>query len=242
MDSILMLVEQGHAARSMAGIKVRQPLAEMKVVLSERGLEERMKPFLPLVLDELNIKAVDFTDSVSGLCKVFARLDARKGKPKHGRLFAPLQKALESESVDFVESSLAAKGMITVHLDGREIHLSSEEVIVEKKAVDGWALSEGNGMIVLIDTRLDDALIREGLVRDLVRHIQKLRKDKGFDVTDRIRLEFVSSYEITTAISAHREYISAETLAASIERVDNAEPTYSVRLGGEEIKIDISRE
>lgn len=241
MDSILMLVEQGHAARSVAGIKVRQPLAEMRVMLSEKRLEEQMSPYLPLAVDELNIRAIDFTDSVS-LCKVFARLDARKGKPKYGRFFAPLEKALESESADFVEANLAAKGTVTLSVDGKEFDLLREEVIIEKRPVDGWALSEGNGMIVFIDTRLDDTLIREGLVRDLVRHIQKLRKDQGLNVTDRIRVEYFSSDEIAAAISTHKDYILAEILATSIERTDNAQPVYSLQLGTEKVKVDLSRD
>jgi isoleucyl-tRNA synthetase len=242
MDSILVLVEQGHAARNLAGIKVRQPLAEMRVVVSEKGLDQQMKPFLPLVLDELNIKAVNFTDSVSGLYVVSVRLDAKKGKPKHGKLFAPLQEALMSLPVAFVESSLTAGKALTLRVENQEIELSSDEVMVEKMPAEGWALSEGNGMLVVLDTRLNAELVREGFVRDLVRHIQKLRKEMGLDVTDRIRIEYVSSDEIAAAVSAHAEYISSEALATDVERMDSAASSYqSLRLGSQEVKIGLTR-
>jgi isoleucyl-tRNA synthetase len=242
MDSIFALVEQGHAARNLAGIKVRQPLAEMRVVVSEKGLDQRMKPFLPLVLDELNIKAVNFTDSVSGLYDVSVRLDAKKGKPKYGKLFASLQEALMSLPVAFVESSLTAGKALTLRVENQEIELLSDEVIVEKMPTGGWALSEGNGMLVVVDTRLNAELVREGFVRDLVRHIQKLRKEMGLDVTDRIRIEYVSSDEIAAAVSAHAEYISSEALATDVERMDSAASSYqSLRLGSQEVKIGLTR-
>ena len=94
MDAILDLVEQGHAARNKAGLKVRQPLREMRVMAAEKGLSDQMQPFISLVTEELNIKQVSFIDSAEGLYSLSARLDARTGKPKYGRLFAPLEEAL----------------------------------------------------------------------------------------------------------------------------------------------------
>lgn len=243
MDSILQLVEQGHAARNTAGIKVRQPLAEMRVVVREQGLGDRMRPFLPLVLDELNLKSVKFADSVSGLYDVSARLDAKKGKPEYGRLFAPLQQALMSLPVTLVESTLAEGKTLTVRVENHDIGLLSEEVVIEKMPIDGWVLSEGNGILVVIDIRLTEALVREGYVRDLVRHIQKLRKDMGLDVADRIDVEYISSDEIAVAVSTHADYISSETLATNIARVKSDPPSsyHSIRLGSEEVRIGLSR-
>jgi isoleucyl-tRNA synthetase len=242
MDSVFALVEQGHAARNQAGMKVRQPLAEMRVVLSEKGLDQRMKPFLPLVLAELNIKSVNFTNSVSGLYQISVRLEGKKGKPKYGKLFAPLQEALTSLPVSLVESAFAANEAVKLSVAGQEIDLLSDEVIVEKQAANGWALAEGNGMLLVVDIRLNEKLISEGYVRDLVRHIQKLRKETNLDVTDRISIEYVSSDEIAAAVSAHEDYIASETLATNIQRIDQAPSSYqSLRLGTEEVKIGLHR-
>jgi isoleucyl-tRNA synthetase len=241
MDSILELVEQAHAARNAAGIKVRQPLAEMRVVVREKGLDQRMKPYLPLVLDELNIKSVNFPDSIFGLYEVSVRLDAKKGKPKYGRLFAPLQEALMALPVSFVESNLTAGKGLTLRVENEDIELSNDEVIVKKLATGDWALAEGNGMLVLVDTRLTEELIREGNVRDLVRHIQKLRKEIGMNVTDRISIEYVANDEIAAAVSVHAEYISSETLATGIERKDAPQPGYySLTLGSDEVSLGLN--
>ena len=96
MDWILELVEAGHSARNKAGLKVRQPLAELRIETQEADLARRVKPFLPLVLDELNVKAINFVGSGADLYDVAVRLDAKSARPKYGRYFNDLQQTLAS--------------------------------------------------------------------------------------------------------------------------------------------------
>lgn len=241
MDSVLELVEQAHSARNKAGIKVRQPLAEMRVI-TERTLAERMNPFLPLVLDELNVKSVNFTDSARELYETSARLDAKTGKPKYGRLFTSLHEALAAQPIEHIEALKKMGSGLTLRVQEQEIELSPGEIIIDRRAKDGWVLSEGNGFIVLLDTRLDAELIREGLVRDLVRHIQTLRKDIGLEVTDRIRISYVSGDEMATAIAAHSEYIAGETLAVDVIRVALLQsPLHVVEIGAESVQLSLTK-
>ena len=178
MDGILDLVELGHSARNKAGLKVRQPLREVRVVTAEKGLSDEMQPFTSLVTDELNIKQVSFFDSAEGLYTLSARLDGKTAKPKYGRLFAQLEEALSKRQPAEIEEQLKRGQGVTLEAEGQEINLAAEDVVIEKKAEPGWEISEGNGFLVAISTELDTELIREGLsARFSAAHPEPAKRD-----------------------------------------------------------------
>lgn len=242
MDSILDMVEQGHAARSKAGIKVRQPLAEMKVVVNEKSLNRKMETFVNLVQDELNVKTISFVQSLADLYDVSVRLDARKGKPKYGRLFTVLQEDLALQPAGVVVETLTTRLGLSLHVGGQVIDLSPDEIIIEKTAKGGWVLSEGNSLEVAVDTRLNAELIREGLARDFVRHIQTFRKESGLDVADRIRIDYKSTEAITNAVVTYAEYIATETLASFINNCESAFDSDKVfQLCGDSVRVKLTK-
>jgi isoleucyl-tRNA synthetase len=240
MDSILGLVEQGHAARNKAGLKVRQPLSELRVECTEKGLPVQIRPFLPLVLDELNIKTVTFVESAADLYDLSVRLDAKLGKPKFGRLFDSLQRALELLPASQIASQVSKGLSPRLDVEGQSINLESQDIVVQKTARKPWEISEGYGFLVAVSTELDTGLIREGRVRDLVRHIQNLRKEIGLEVDDRICVDYAAGDELAAAVSIHSEYLAGETLALEIvRRQELPDPVYEIQLGGENIRISI---
>jgi isoleucyl-tRNA synthetase len=242
MDSVLELVEQGHAARNKAGLKVRQPLAEMRVEAAEKDLSDQMRAFVPLILDELNIKKVTFVESLVDLYDLSVRLDAKTGKPKFGRLFDPLQDMISKMPAETVAAQVREGQGLDMQVSGENVHLSLDELTIAKTARKPWEISEGNGFLVAINTELDSHLIREGRVRDLVRHIQNLRKEIGLDVADRIRIAYYASDELAAAISAHSDYLAGETLALAITRKE--EPPAAAReikLGSESLQVSIEK-
>lgn len=242
MDAVLDLVRQAHAARMKSGVRVRQPLSEARVVVLQPGLAEQMRPFLPLVADELNVKEVRLVDSAEELYSASARLDAKDVKPKYGRLFAALEKALASVPVSVVAERLRSGGKLTLEVEGTGVELEPGEILVRKEAKEGWALSEGDGFIVLLRTRLDEGLIREGLVRDLVRTIQNLRKEAGLAVADRIRICYEAGDKVAEAIAAHAEYLCNETLAVGLSRGGVSQAQYhQVEIGGEVVRLSIDK-
>ena len=242
MDAILKLVELGHSARAKAKMKVRQPLAEILVVSTDKSLAEDIQPFLPLVLDELNIKTLRFIDSGSDLYTLSARFDAKTAKPKYGRQFALLQEALAAKSASEVESAARKDKHVSFNIEGETIDVPAEEIIFNKAAIDGWAIADDQNLFVAISTELTMELVREGQVRDLVRNIQNLRKEVGLDVSDRIHVVYSASDELAAAVSAHDNYLAGETLATEITRSsDVPESTTAVKLGDETIHISIAK-
>jgi isoleucyl-tRNA synthetase len=242
MDSVLEIVEQGHAARNKAGQKVRQPLAAMLVEVAEKDLPGKMIPFLPLILDELNIKKMEFTASAANLYTLAARLDAKTGKPKFGRHYQALQQALGAMPAADVAAHVRQGAVLNLQAGGETIELQPEDIVVEKIPQQPWVIAEGSGFLVALNTALDEGLIREGLVRDLVRHIQNIRKEIGLDVADRIRIAYVANDELAAAVSAHSEYLAGETLALEIERrSEQSGSAHQVKLGAESIHLMISK-
>ncbi|HKP87604.1 MAG TPA: isoleucine--tRNA ligase [Blastocatellia bacterium] len=242
MDSILDLVELGHAARNKAGLKVRQPLREARVVTADKSLPGQMEPFLPLVTDELNVKQVNFAQTAAGLARTSARLDGKTGKPRYGRLFSSLEKALSDKPPAEVEDQLKRGESVALEVEGQVINLTAEEIIIEKTGEPGWEVAEGNGFLVAVSKVLDTELIREGLVRDLVRQVQNLRKEIGLDVADRIRIAYFASDEMAAAVFDHNDYLAGETLALEISRSDSPiDSSHAIKLGGESIQLAISK-
>jgi isoleucyl-tRNA synthetase len=219
MDAVQDLVEVGQAARSKAGQKVRQPLAELRVVVKEAAARAAVERFAPLILDELNVKALTFAETTEGLGTVAVRLAAKVAKPKYGRRFQALQEALAGTPVEEVEAGLRTGAGIALAVEGETVTVPPEEILLERQGRDGWATGDSRRFFAALDTRLDDGLIREGQARELVRHFQNLRKDLGFEISDRIRLRYSAGDAAAALLEAHRDDIADEILALDIQRV-----------------------
>ena len=241
MDSVLEIVEQGHAARNKAGQKVRQPLAAMRIEVAEKDLPDSMAPFLPLILDELNIKKADFVASAADLYTLAVHLDAKTGKPKFGRHYEALQQVLGT-CRQAILPHRSGRVPLNLQVGGETVQLQPEDIVIEKMPRQPWVIAEGNGFLVALNTELDAGLIREGLVRDLVRHIQNIRKEIGLDVADRIRIAYVAGDELAAAVKAHSDYLAGETLALEIERrMEPSAAAHQVKLGSESIYLVITK-
>ena len=242
MDAVLELVELGHAARNKAQIKVRQPLPLLRLAVHERKKADRMMPYLDLVREELNIKKIEVTDSADSLYTLSIRLDAKSGKPKYGRFFAPIEQALGRLDPAETATGLKRGRNPEIVVDHQVFHLTADEIIVEKKAINGWEIAENNNLLAALCTLLSPELIREGAVRDLVRHVQNLRKKIGLDVADRIILEYTAGDTLSTAVESHGNYLAEETLAIEIKRkISATAEAHRITLGDETIDLAISK-
>ncbi len=241
MDAVQAIVEQGHAARNKAGVKVRQPLAEMRVVLADASMADRLEPLVPMMLDELNVKSIDFIDSGAGLYDYSVRLDGRISKRKYKQHFDAVQAAVAAIPEAELEARLRT-GELGVELDGASFQVEAEEVIAQRTAVEGYEIAEGDGCFVALATELDDELRREGFVRDLVRKIQDLRKQIDLNVADRIEITYAADDSVAAAIDAWRGYIGQEVLALGIERAGSPPANaHAIEIGGQRLELAIEK-
>ncbi len=242
MDAVLELVELGHAARNKAQLKVRQPLALLRLWVRDAKKADRMRPYLDLVREELNVKAIELTNSEPEPYTLAVRLDAKTGKPKYGRQFRALEQALERMDPALVAETVQKGGELQLDAEGQAYGVAAEEILVDKKALPGWEIAEDHNMLAAISTELTEELQREGAVRDLVRHVQNLRKKIGLDVADRIVLEYTAGDLLAAAVESHGNYLAEETLAVEIQRRPAASAeAHAITLGEETISLAITK-
>ncbi len=240
MEAVREIVRLGLAARAGEKIKVRQPLREALVILADPAREPR--ELVHLVEDELNIKSLRFVRDADAYVKYEVKLNFRAVGQKFRELVPGLKKALAGADAAALKTQLDARDSLEVEVDGQTLTLTRDEVEIAVSARAGYvAASSGLGVVVL-DTELDEALIGEGRAREVVNRVQTLRKKRGLEYTDRIRLGLTGSEALLGVVRAHAEYLCGETLCDEIayEALSGAEAA-AVEIDGEALEITLLR-
>lgn len=210
-------VSLGRAARRSAGIRIRQPLPELLVRAPRAG--EGLKRFENELRDELNVKAVRYLDSSAGLVEYRFKPNLRLVGKKYGKLVPALTaalKELEGANALRVAQAIEAGQSIQLRVNDQELELLPDELLVESSSPEGYAVAEGNGVLVALDTTLSAELEAEGLARELVRNIQDARKNAGFAIADHINIYLEGAEQadgLRKALESWGDYVRSETLA-----------------------------
>lgn len=212
MSAARTLATLGRAAREAAGIKVRQPLASLTCVAP--GVDAAWHEMIaPLVTAELNIKAVRFEDSAAD----WVRLEGKANFPVLGKIVGAAMKATKPvvEGLDQAQlRSIEGGGSVTVEVPGYgPLALDATRVTISATASTALVVQQGDGMSVALDPALTLELRAEGMAREVVSRVQRLRKESGLAVSDRIRLVVAARSEVQEALRAHVQWIAAEVLA-----------------------------
>ncbi|MFN8149960.1 MAG: isoleucine--tRNA ligase [Solirubrobacterales bacterium] len=231
-------VELGRAARAQAKAKMRQPLSKAVIVATE---EERavIERFAELVRAELNVKALEFVSEEGELASWTVKPNFRSLGPRFGKDMPQAKAAIEALDPDHARAAIAGEREIGISIDGTDHTLSAEDMTLAMEPLDGYQVEAEAGRAVALALELDDALIREGLAREVVRAVQQARKETGLEITDRIDLRLGGDEELVAAARAHEDYVAGETLATTVA-FDGAEgePT---EIGGRELSIALTR-
>lgn len=213
---VQQVVSFGLAARNSAGQKVRQPLPRVMLVIPKEQ-QDAVRSCESDILEELNVKKVEFIDDPSPYVQRSAGLILRNFKQQLGRQVGELKKAWETVDQNAVYERVSAGKSYTLNLsNGQSVHVGPDDVRLGIKGADGFAAAGERDVTVILDLTLSLELIAEGRCRELVRKLQILRKDAGLDVSDRIRLHLVTGNLLYQVIEQFHDYISAETLAVEI--------------------------
>ncbi|MDW8404485.1 isoleucine--tRNA ligase [Chloroflexus sp.] len=221
-EALLAAVSLGRAARKQANLKVRQPLSELWLRASTPALLNGVRRFEAELRDELNVKAVRYLDANSAVVEYRLKPNLRLVGKKFGKLVPALTAALRDLSGDAaraVAQAVEAGQPVRLLVDGQELELLAEEVLVESSAPEGYAVAEADGMLVALNTTVTEELRLEGAARDLVRYVQDARKSAGLAISDRIQL-FLSSVDeadlLAATLAKHGDYVKNETLAVEL--------------------------
>ncbi len=215
-------VSLGRTVRSDTKVRIRQPLAG--AVLHVPGDRSRLEPLLDLMAEELNVRTVRFAESADELSGWRAKPNFRALGPKLGPRVQEVAKALAADDGSLA-ARLATGESVTVDIGGGAVELSPGDVELAQQTREGWGMASDGPVTVALDLTLDDELRLEGLARELVHHVQALRKSAGLEVSDRIVLGIEADSAVADALAAHREWIASEVLATSIEDVSPAGAT-----------------
>jgi isoleucyl-tRNA synthetase len=159
--------------------------------------------------------------------------------PKYGKQMRGIQSALAEADMDMLGAKAAAGENIELTVGGETVSLEPAELLIETVTPENLSCVEEAGTVVAIDTALTEELVREGMVRDLVRSIQNLRKESGFKVDDHITIDYRANGQIAEAILTHEDYIRQETLADSLTPTTDGDSYEVVKIGGEEVKLKL---
>lgn len=224
--------------RKKEKLRVRQPLQKLMIPASDEKMKLQINAIKDLVLSEVNVKELDFMSEDSNILVKEIKANFKTLGPKHGKQMKAIAAAIstfEQQDIKILEQ----KGSYTLTIDGKELGITTDDVIISSQDIPGLLVANNKGITVALDITMDETLIEEGIARELVNRIQNIRKDSGLEVTDRIRLSITKHAKISAAIATNNKYICEETLADEIVIVDN-EPKNGVAIEFDDIKTYIA--
>jgi len=208
--------------RKKTNIRVRQPLNKILIPVMGDHLKEQVESGKNLILSEVNVKELEYiTDAAAFLVKK-AKPDFKKLGPKYGKLMKSIASAISDFSREDIKQ-LEQDEEILLKIDGNEVLLSLSDVEIISEDIPGWQVSNMGNLTVALDTTITPQLWEEWIARELINRIQNLRKEKNFEVTDKITVKLLKNDEINTAVLNNLSYICSETLAQSFDIVEKIE-------------------
>jgi isoleucyl-tRNA synthetase len=233
----------GRSARSAADFKLRQPLAKARVNVGSQQARSYLMELAEVLAEEINVKEIEVVSEVGELVDYKLMPNNRLLGPKYGALFPKVRQALARLDPSEAARTLHEGGQLQVEVDGRQISLNDEEVLVQTESRGGLAVASDKGITVAVDTSLTPELIQEGYARDLVRAINTMRKDAGLELDDRIALYYQADGDVAQALVTFGGYIQQETLATTLEsgRVEQTSHQQSLELEGHSVTLGLTK-
>ena len=244
MELVMDLVSMGHAARNKAGIKLRQPLAEVAFMVPARAQAGIVEKYEALIREELNVKRVRLMDAAAEAVEYHLMPLPKQLGQKYGSLFPKIREAVAGLPAQEAAEQLLAGQSLQVEVDGNSLELFPDEIEVRVEPHEGYSAVVEGAYVAALTTALTEELILEGLAREFVRRVQDLRKQAELQVDDRIRVRYHASPRLEQAIQAHRDYICGETMAVELipaEGDPEGEAKASHQFEGEELKLGLEK-
>ncbi len=241
MEMAQKVVYLTRSMRAKSNLKIRQPLLKI-IVVADKSKKDALENMKDVILDEVNIKELIVLDDDSGIVNKSAKGNFKAIGPKFGKKVNPVANRIKTMTKEEI-SLLEKEGSIKINLDGEEIEILKTDVEIISTEIEGWVVESEEGVTIALDTELNDELIAEGFAREFVNRVQNMRKDAGFEVTDRIKIKFTSDSKLNDAIKLFHDYISNETLADIIkeEMNTNGGVNQNWKIGEYDCSIQIER-
>ena len=242
VDALKKVVELGRSARNHSKQKIRQPLSKVLFALEDDEISDFIVEHKYIVLDELNVKSIERITNADSLVSYIIKPNLPSLGKKYSSGLKSIREILNSESNENFIEQYNTNGKIILENNNDSYILEKEDVFIETVATEGFSAVSGSGMTVGLKLELNDDLIQEGIVRDLVRMIQNIRKEAGLAVEDRIILSWDLDKQFSVAFSKFRDYFCNETLTVKIEDYSmDADFNSTISIKDKDIKVAISK-
>ncbi len=237
MDEVLRIVVMGRACRNAANIKNRQPIARMFV----KAPYELEGYYQEIICDELNVKAVSFTDDVRAFTTYTFKPQLKTVGPKYGKSLNGIRAYLGAMDGSRAMEELEEKGNLIFDVNGVSVVLSKEDLLIDMAQTEGYVSDGDNEITVVLDTKLTPALIEEGFIREIISKVQTMRKEADFEVTDKITVYCRGNEKIAELLYSHKEEIQSEVLALDIRIGETNGYVKDWNINGEAVSLGVER-
>lgn len=205
--------------RAKEKIKVRQPLQKIMIPVDNASQKEEILAVSNLIMHEVNVKEVELLEDASDILVKQIKPNFKTLGPRFGKDMKLIATAVNNFSSDDIKS-IEQKGKLDIDINGKIIALELGDVEISSQDIEGWLVANEGALTVALDVTITDELRGEGIARELVNRIQNLRKDSGFEVTDRIDVLLQKDEKIVSAVNTNIDYIKTETLTEELKIID----------------------
>ena len=230
------------ALRRKVNIKVRQPLMKIIVPVLDPAMARQIEAAQPLIMNEVNVKQIELVSETAGLITKRITPNFKTLGPKYGKYMkqiAALTAAFTQERIAAIEAAPET----VLEVGGERIAVTAADFEITSEDMPGWLVTSEGKLTVALDITVTDELRREGVARELINRIQNIRKDSGFEVTDRIRVEIEAKEAVVEAVAAYADYIGQQTLAREVRTAAAPEGEFVVdsEIDEEPLKIAVTK-
>ncbi|MGK0254507.1 MAG: isoleucyl-tRNA synthetase [Mariniflexile sp.] len=240
MESAQIISSLVLSLRAKEKIKVRQPLQKIMIPVDSKQQKEEILAVSELIKHEVNIKEIELLEEASELLVKQIKPNFKTLGPRFGKdmkAIADVVMNFAAEDINKIEQN----GILDIVINGKNLTLTLDDVEITSQDIEGWLVANEGNLTVALDVTISDDLRKEGIARELVNRIQNLRKDSGFEVTDRINVKLQSDKRINTAINSNISYIKAETLTDELEIIDKLENGIEISFDDVNTKLYIQK-
>ena len=238
MEEVLKIVVMGRAARNTANIKNRQPIGTM-FVKAEKALSDF---YQEIIEEELNVKEVKFTDDVREFTTYTFKPQLKTVGPKYGKQLGGIKEYLVNVDGNEAMDKLNAGENLVFDVNGTEVSLSLDDVLVEMSQKEGYMSEADNTVTVVLDCNLSEELVEEGFAAEIISKIQTMRKDSGFEVMDHIKVGIAGNDKLAAIVAKNEKAIADKVLADSIDKDATYANSKEWNVNGEKVTISVEKQ
>jgi isoleucyl-tRNA synthetase len=226
--------------RAKEKIKVRQPLQKIMIPVDTQEQKEEIEAVADLIKHEVNVKAIDLLEDASDILVKQIKPNFKVLGPRFGKDMKSIAGQINALGMPDIKK-IEQNGSLEIEINGKTIILGLEDVEITSQDIEGWLVANEGALTVALDVTVTDELRKEGIARELVNRIQNLRKDSGFDVTDRIDVKLQKDAQITAAIASNEMYIKTETLTEELKIMDTVDNGIEIAFDDVNTKLAIQK-